>query len=66
MTQEAPRRPRPGRGGRGRERLLLARDPLGIKPLLYSGDANRLIFASEMKAILASGYSLDELSSSMM
>ncbi len=43
------------RGGRGRERLLLARDPLGIKPLLYSGDANRLIFASEMKAILASG-----------
>jgi len=43
------------RGGRGRERLLLARDPLGIKPLLYSGDAERLVFASEMKAILASG-----------
>jgi asparagine synthase (glutamine-hydrolysing) len=43
------------RGGPGRERLLLARDPLGIKPLLYSGDADRLVFASEMKAILASG-----------
>lgn len=43
------------RGGRGRERLLLARDPLGIKPLLYAGDAERLVFASEMKAILASG-----------
>lgn len=43
------------RGGRGRERLLLARDPLGIKPLLYSGDAERLVFASEMKAMLASG-----------
>ncbi|MBF0186446.1 MAG: asparagine synthase (glutamine-hydrolyzing) [Magnetococcales bacterium] len=33
--------------------LLLARDPFGIKPLYYTIDDGRLIFASEMKAILA-------------
>src|SRR5215207_4131121 len=38
-----------------RRRLLLARDPLGEKPLyLYERDG-RLIFASEMKALLRSG-----------
>lgn len=36
-------------------RLLLARDQLGIKPLLYANVRGRLIFASEMKAILAGG-----------
>ena len=43
------------RRGPGRERLVLARDHLGIKPLLYTEAAGRLVFASELKALLASG-----------
>jgi len=43
------------RGGPGRERLLLARDQVGIKPLLYARVKDRLVFASEIKALLASG-----------
>src|SRR5262245_13013537 len=43
------------RGGPGRERLLLARDHFGIKPLLYADTASGLVFASEVKALIASG-----------
>jgi asparagine synthase (glutamine-hydrolysing) len=35
------------------ESLLLARDPLGIKPLNIYQDDQRILFASELKAILA-------------
>ena len=43
------------RGGPKREKLLLARDPFGIKPLLYRHDGAQFIFASELKALLTSG-----------
>jgi asparagine synthase (glutamine-hydrolysing) len=33
------------------ERLLIARDPFGIKPLYYGSDRNNLYVASELKAI---------------
>jgi len=35
--------------------LLLARDPYGIKPLYYSDNGTQVRFASQVKALLASG-----------
>ena len=36
-----------------RERLLLVRDRVGVRPLFYARSDGRLLFASEVKAILA-------------
>jgi asparagine synthase (glutamine-hydrolysing) len=43
------------RRGPGHERFVLARDHMGIKPVLYAEAGGRLVFASELKALLASG-----------
>ena len=37
------------------KRMLIARDRVGKKPLFYFSDCEKLVFASEIKAILASG-----------
>jgi asparagine synthase (glutamine-hydrolysing) len=47
-----------GRGRSGRPKLVLARDPFGIKPLYVAGDSlsdDGLTIASELKGLLASG-----------
>lgn len=38
-----------------RQRLFLARDPYGIKPLYYTNDGNTIAFASQTKALIAGG-----------
>jgi asparagine synthase (glutamine-hydrolysing) len=38
-----------------KRRLFIARDRLGVKPLYYYRDEGKFIFASEVRAILASG-----------
>jgi len=40
---------------RSQRRVVLARDRIGKKPLYYAWDGHRLIFGSELKAILAAG-----------
>ena len=46
----------------GRQRrALVARDPLGVKPLYFSVNDDVLVFASELKSLLASGLVEPEL-----
>lgn len=40
-------------------KLLMARDPLGIKPLYYTQNNDTIYFASEIKALLAGGINAD-------
>jgi asparagine synthase (glutamine-hydrolysing) len=44
-----------------RDRVLLARDPFGIKPLCYVEDEARFAFASEPQALFAAGLAIPRL-----
>ncbi len=44
-----------------RQKLLLARDRFGKKPLYYAMGSERLVFGSEIKALLAAAPELDEI-----
>jgi asparagine synthase (glutamine-hydrolysing) len=52
----------PGGPSAGAERIFLARDRLGIKPLYYAAVDGAFLFASEVRALLASGRLAAELS----
>jgi asparagine synthase (glutamine-hydrolysing) len=45
-----------------KQQLVLARDPLGIKPLYYFAAKDRVLFASELRALLGSGLTPRRLS----
>ena len=47
-------------------RVFLARDPVGIKPLYYAHTGGNLVFASEVRALLASGLISRELNSATL
>jgi asparagine synthase (glutamine-hydrolysing) len=44
-----------------KQELLLARDAIGIKPLYYYHSGHTFVFASEIKAILTSGFYTTEV-----
>lgn len=41
---------------RKKQRLILCRDPVGVKPLFYASGTHQITFSSEIKAILGSGH----------
>src|SRR4029453_16417665 len=49
-----------------KRRLLLVRDRLGVKPLYWARDGDRLLFGSEVKALLASGLVEPEANEAML
>ena len=53
MLNQAERHVRPGHLGRAQKRLVLARDPFGIKLIYYRVDGKRLYFGSEIRAVRA-------------